>query len=283
MSDTATAVKTCTGCGQTKPLDAFRKDTRNRDGRGAICKTCDATSALARQRAAEYATLRYDYGAIDDRHRQLVQDAALDILAHGRRAKDSIVAMGQRLIEVKAILPEWTFTAWLKTEFELSERMAQNLMNVAREYGERPEIISVLSDTVLYLLAAPSTPDAARAEVEAIAVTEGKSPKVARAKRIVKAHKEPRQFEAGMAEVERAMNYDPRQDWGDVVAPTPVQLEPVIMTHPPAPAGRTVTLTLDRALAQKLHAAVLIRALRYQMSWAEQEQILAALQSALEA
>ena len=151
-----------------------------------------AKPAVNHYQMQKYKALRYNYAEIEnEEHRELVRQAAVDILAHGKRAKESIIGMGQRLIDVKAILPEWTFTAWVKTEFELSDRMAQNMMNVARQYGERPEIISVLNDTVLYLLSAPSTPESAREEVEKIAVAEGKSPKVARVQRVVRAHKEP--------------------------------------------------------------------------------------------
>ena len=135
--------------------------------------------------------LRYDYSDVAAVHRRTVMTAAVDILTHGNRAKQSIVAMGQRLIEVKALLPEGTFTRWITTEFELSSRMAQNFMNVARQYGDRPEIISVLNDTVLYLLAAPSTPEAAREKVEHAAAS-GKRVTVGFAKEVIrKAKPEP--------------------------------------------------------------------------------------------
>jgi 5-methylcytosine-specific restriction endonuclease McrA len=43
-------VKTCTGCGHAKPLEAFVKDKRCKDGRQARCKEC--TNAAYRERYA---------------------------------------------------------------------------------------------------------------------------------------------------------------------------------------------------------------------------------------
>lgn len=34
--------KACTKCGIVKPLEDYRRDKRNRDGRGSHCKTCSA-------------------------------------------------------------------------------------------------------------------------------------------------------------------------------------------------------------------------------------------------
>lgn len=133
--------------------------------------------------------LRYDYALVPAQHRELVKEAAVDILANKKRAAQTLVQMGKRLLEIRALLADGTFTAWTQQELDFGERTAQYLMNVAREYGERPEIISVLSDTVLYLLAAPSTPAAARAEVEALALSEGRSPRVATVKEVLARHK----------------------------------------------------------------------------------------------
>src|SRR4051794_25293440 len=93
----------------------------------------------------KYADLRYDYSTLEEQHRERVQMAALEILAHGEKLKQNIITIGKRLLEVKEIMPG-KFTAWFIEEFNLSDRMAQNMMNVAREYGERPETVSGLSD-----------------------------------------------------------------------------------------------------------------------------------------
>jgi hypothetical protein len=120
--------------------------------------------------------LRYDYDQVDEEHRQQVIEAAVHIQADAERAQNSIIAIGQRLIEVKEILPHGQFADWISTKFSLSDRMAQNMMNVAREYGdpEKRNTVSLFSDSALYLLAAPSTPLEARAAIEAKAEETGK-------------------------------------------------------------------------------------------------------------
>lgn len=46
-------MKTCTRCGETKPLTAFRRDSRRPDGRHSQCKSCrsltDKTQKLRKQ------------------------------------------------------------------------------------------------------------------------------------------------------------------------------------------------------------------------------------------
>lgn len=267
------AVKVCTRCGETKPLSAFVKDKRASDGRGPHCKACDVERVMAKQREAEYATLRYDYDLVEAEHRQTVRDASLEILAAGRRAKENIVTMGQKLIDVKAILPDWTFTDWLTKEFELSDRMAQNMMNVARQYGERPEIISVLNDTVLYLLSAPSTPEAARIEVEEMAVTLGKSPKVAAVKRIVKAHKPEPEPEV-IDSLEDLPHFDQYELRRHLVVPSyniPRQFKD----------ADVAVLVVPKELATKLHMAVAVHAFTRYLTIAEQDELRAALEAAI--
>ena len=52
-------MKTCTKCGETKPLDCFHKNPRNSSGLQSNCKSCQRTSAVQwraanKQRVAEY-------------------------------------------------------------------------------------------------------------------------------------------------------------------------------------------------------------------------------------
>lgn len=119
-----------------------------------------------REQKAGAAQLRFDYSQIEEQYRDEVKVAAQVIRAQGHAMRGSILKIGRRLIEVKGMLPHGVFGEWIAAEFGMSERMSQNMMNVAREYEGKSEIISFLSDTVLYLLAAPSTPEGARAEVE---------------------------------------------------------------------------------------------------------------------
>lgn len=137
--------------------------------------------------------LGFDYTQIDEACRDEVQAAARSIHQLERGVMTGLIAIGKRLIEVKGMLPHGQFAEWCEAEFELQPRMAQNLMNVAREYGDgqKRNIISLFSPTVGYLLAAPSTPEDARAEVEQAAAS-GQRVTVEFAKEVVrKARPEP--------------------------------------------------------------------------------------------
>lgn len=127
----------------------------------------------------------FDYSQIDEGIRDEVKQAAHSIRAYGRAMQGSMINIGKRLIEIKGMLPHGQFSEWIAAEFDMSDRMARNFMNVAREYGSKTEIISVLSDTVLYMLAAPSTPEEARREVEQAAI-EGKKVTVEFAKEAIR-------------------------------------------------------------------------------------------------
>lgn len=120
--------------------------------------------------------LRYDYSLIPAEQRESVQAAAVDIVRAGRRAQDDLMRIGQRLLGVKETLEHGQFEDWCATEFQMSARTARNMMNVARTFTDKTETVSVLSDSVMYLLAAPSTPEAARVEVIEQARAAGKSP-----------------------------------------------------------------------------------------------------------
>lgn len=261
----------------------------------------------------ELAALRYDYTTIDEAHRQAVQEAALAIQGRERRAAQDLIAIGQHLIEVKRRLEHGDFTDWLDVEFGYSDRTARSFMSVAREYGGKTEIASVLSGTMLVLLSAPSTPTEARAAIEAEIAATGHTPTRAQVKRAIDAYKPPKPHPKSVEKLTSVVVEPEPQpatiEAEYIVAPAPSETVAEILregNHPgsipketetvaePQPATieaeyrlirseqDLVTLTLDRTLAHKLHAAVLIRALRYQMTWDEQEQIIAALGRALE-
>ncbi|MCC6454471.1 MAG: DUF3102 domain-containing protein [Caldilineaceae bacterium] len=161
--------------------------------------------------------LRYDYDQVDAEHRQQVMAAAVEIKANSDRVRDGILTIGKRLIEVKDFLPHGKFGEWIGQEFDLSLRMAQNMMNVAREYGDKSETVSLLSDSVLYLLAAPSTPPEARAEIETKAQETGKSPSRSEARHAIQKHKpEPVRY-APVWELESKVNaWMPTAGFGDL-------------------------------------------------------------------
>lgn len=60
---------------------------------------------------------------------------------------------------MKAQLDHGLFLLWLKSEMGLEPRTAQNFMQAAERFEGKSEIVSHLPPTVLYKLAAPSTPE----------------------------------------------------------------------------------------------------------------------------
>lgn len=118
--------------------------------------------------------LSYDYSRLPEEERAVVQRAARVIKPLLRRTAEDIFVIGGELAHVKARLPHGRYTEWLGAEFGLSERMAQHFVNVRERLGPKSEKFSVLPPSTLYMLAAPSTPDAAIAQVEAHLAREGR-------------------------------------------------------------------------------------------------------------
>lgn len=108
----------------------------------------------------------FDYGQLDAETRIVVQQRTEEIKVLVRRSAQDIIDIGNKLIDVKARLGHGNFGGWLESEFSWSEGTARRFINVALnmrqiDHGDRFEM------KALYLLAAPSTPEAAR--IEAIA------------------------------------------------------------------------------------------------------------------
>lgn len=103
--------------------------------------------------------ITFDYAGLDIETQAFIKVKAKDIHIRLKRAAADIVAVGQALIEVKARLDHGQFGDWLQSEFGMTDRHARNFMNVASRFGDKTETISDLPATVLYLLAAPSTPE----------------------------------------------------------------------------------------------------------------------------
>lgn len=88
-----------------------------------------------------------------------VEEASDRIRERLLRTAEELMFVGKDLLKLRDRLAPGTFVAWVEREFGITERMAQHLMNVARRFGDRAEKLSGLKRTVLYMLAAPSTPD----------------------------------------------------------------------------------------------------------------------------
>jgi hypothetical protein len=88
------------------------------------------------------------------------------IKAAGTRAINDIIEIGRHLTEAKKLCGHGNWLPWLKREFGWTGRTALSFMHVY-EMGSKTKSVSDLNLPLsgLYLLAAPSTPEAARQEI----------------------------------------------------------------------------------------------------------------------
>ena len=82
-----------------------------------------------------------------------------------RRTSHDIIIIGQKLIEVKQHLGHGSFMNWLKSEFSWSVSTATKFMRVGEQFKFVNFTNLNINASALYLVAAPSTPQEARAEV----------------------------------------------------------------------------------------------------------------------
>lgn len=146
------------------------------------------TIALASHQQVTPIELCYDYSQVAEADRKTVMGAAVEIKAHEKRATESMIRIGQKLLQVKALLPHGQFGEWIGTEFGLSQKTAERMMSVAENFGGKIDTVSILSSSALYLLSGPSVPEAARDEVVARAQETGKSPTKVQVQGIIGKH-----------------------------------------------------------------------------------------------
>ncbi len=127
--------------------------------------TVTSTCVIFMPTASPKAWKKFDYTALDASTSQFVQQQTGEIRGLMKRTVESIFEIGQRLIVVKERLGHGRFGSWLETEFEWSQDTASNFINVAKKFGKFPNFSEFdMAASALYMLAAPSTPDAARDE-----------------------------------------------------------------------------------------------------------------------
>jgi hypothetical protein len=95
---------------------------------------------------------RYTAAGLAEKVAWSLEARAAKIISIGRRG---ILEMGQELLAAREEASHGTWTAFL-ARCGIEERTARNYMSVAERFGDKPEIISDLSPTSLYALAAPS-------------------------------------------------------------------------------------------------------------------------------
>ena len=100
----------------------------------------------------------FDYGALSSETALTARAAAERIKLRLKRTVEDIIEIGRELTLIKDQLPHGHFLLWVAAEFEMSKGTAQNFMAVFDRFGKNV-IIKNFKPTVLYSLAAPSTPD----------------------------------------------------------------------------------------------------------------------------
>jgi hypothetical protein len=139
--------------------------------------------------AAPEVDLYFDYASLGATG-AAIRDHAIAIKLCGRRRAEATVEAGEHLLAVKETIPHGQWEPWLRQELGMDERTGQNMMAMARRFGSKAKLISLLSPTVLGLLAPPSVPDAA--VDAAIAAAEVSPVTVTAARAIIAAHRPAR-------------------------------------------------------------------------------------------
>lgn len=101
----------------------------------------------------------FDYLTLTPEVAEFVQRRTLEIRAFQKRTAESIIQIGLRLEEVKEAVGHGQFLNWLEIEFGWSDQTARNYMHVAEKFKNFLNL-DHYATSAMYLLAAPSTPDA---------------------------------------------------------------------------------------------------------------------------
>lgn len=146
----------------------------------------------------EIAQTTFDYGVLDIGTREFVKNKELSIKA---RTSQTIWENGRDLLEVKERLEHGQFQKWVEANFPWSIDTAERFIQVAQQFNN-PQIADFgFTKSVLYLLAAPSTPETARQEaIERAEAGESLSHK--QAQELIEAHKAIADKEARIGNLE---------------------------------------------------------------------------------
>lgn len=104
------------------------------------------------------ATQQFDYEALSESTKIVVQQKTSEIRSRMNKAASNIMEIGERLIAVKEQLGHGQFREWLTAEFAWDERSAQRMMKVATTFKSDNLSDLALAPSALYLLASDATP-----------------------------------------------------------------------------------------------------------------------------
>lgn len=85
-----------------------------------------------------------------------IDTVTAEILDLNQQGCDTVIAIGQRLIEAKGMLAHGEWLPWLTERVNYSERTAQNFMRLAKAYSSNPQLVADLGTSkAVALLALP--------------------------------------------------------------------------------------------------------------------------------
>jgi hypothetical protein len=107
----------------------------------------------------------FDYSVLDNETAEFLKEQTQEISIRAKRAAEDLLEIGRRLWEVKTRLPSGQFLEWIEVEFSWSHDTAHRFMRVYERFkGEEISQVAKLAPSILYILAAPSTPEEAADE-----------------------------------------------------------------------------------------------------------------------
>jgi hypothetical protein len=142
--------------------------------------------------SSDYASV-FDYSVLDTVTRLRVQQSTNEIKALMRRSSKDIVDIGQRLLEIKQCIGHGSFLKWIKSEFNWSLSAATKFMQVGEQFKSVNFTNLNITASALYLIAAPSTCQPARAKVLELA-SSGQNITYTKAKELISQYKKNLKF-----------------------------------------------------------------------------------------
>lgn len=106
--------------------------------------------------------VRFDYSEMDE---DTATEARAAVERYRSRSKAYLIDTGRDLLVVKEGTEHGLFLKWVQEEMRMEPRSAQRAMNVAAVLGPKSDTVSYLPPTILYALAARSTPAPLREEI----------------------------------------------------------------------------------------------------------------------
>jgi hypothetical protein len=124
----------------------------------------DKASSIEEKKTNIKSIQHFDYSILDKNLSDYLLEKTNVIKSLVRRTVQDTLNIGQALIEIKQTLDHGQFMDWLRAEFHWNDRTAEKYMTAARVFKvEDLEGVNI-SQTALYELSAPSTPEKAKFE-----------------------------------------------------------------------------------------------------------------------